>query len=158
MSPGRSLGAELLLDEGQEDIAVRRSVDVVETAPTVECDGADHGHRAPVAVSGLTDRLFTERSPAVVRRRTEPEALLVDEDQLRRIEVRLELDECFALRTDIRPVDFAGDFGPLLCVQPQSRTAFHIAVIPTRTPLSCCHASTRSISRSSGAASSRRRS
>jgi hypothetical protein len=110
----------LLLHVGEEDVAVRRSVDVDEASPAVERDCTDHLHRAPVAVGLTIDRLLVERRPPVVRRRAEPEARLVDENQLRRVELRLEIESGFTLRLDVRTVERAGDFGLFLYVHHPS--------------------------------------
>ena len=100
---------ELLLDVGQKDITVGGRVDRHKAAPAIESESSNHRHRAPVSVRRFPRRFLTDRCPAVVRRRPQSEAGLVEKDQPRRVELVLLGDEGRPLRLDVPAVLFAGD-------------------------------------------------
>ena len=89
MSPGFSIGDELLLDIGAEALAVDRPVEDARRGKPVAAQRAEEGQRAPVAMRGEAAQALASRPPAAQRSHVGLDPGLVDEDQPPRIEAGL---------------------------------------------------------------------
>ena len=72
---------ELLLDVGEEQLAVHRAVDYQRGGDSVAAQAGDERRRLPMAVRNLGDQAFPARRAAALTRHLRTSASLVNEDQ-----------------------------------------------------------------------------
>lgn len=106
---GRERGNQDLLDIGGEDVAVHRRVDDHGRAQPVMAQAGDEGCCLPVSVRRGRHEPLAAGRPSVARRHVRGRAHLVQEDQPRRVQVRLAAPPQPAPQRDVAAPLFIGE-------------------------------------------------
>ena len=108
MSPGARVGARKRLGIGGEGVAVHRAVDDHGRGQAVEAQARDERRRLPVAMRNRGAAALAAWAAAAQAGHLGGRPGLVDEDELRRVELGLELEPGLAARAHVLPLLLTG--------------------------------------------------
>ena len=115
------LPPEILLDVGEEALAIDGSVEQAGRFDPVVTERGEEGRGLPMAVRNLVDEASAFRRPAVEAGHVRLGPSLVDENQARGIDLPLALSPASAVAAHVRPILLTRDERLFLSVTPRWR-------------------------------------